>query len=134
MIYRFNANDGSIERIEIHQVGDSLGVIIGKTLFTNTVEISTVFLAMDHQFGDGPPLVFESMIFGETGDPEYPDNYQDRYTTVQEALAGHERLVSNVGKQWVIDKDYRWKPGKLTPTLPIPTIWERLLAGDFEDD
>lgn len=28
------------------------------------IEISTVFLGMDHNFGDGPPLVFESMVFG----------------------------------------------------------------------
>lgn len=31
--------------------------------------ISTVFLGIDHQYGDGPPLIFETMIFrGGDGD------------------------------------------------------------------
>ncbi len=29
-------------------------------------DISTVFLGMNHQWGAGPPLVFETMIFGGT--------------------------------------------------------------------
>lgn len=30
----------------------------------NGVHVSTKFLGIDHQFGDGPPLLFETMIFG----------------------------------------------------------------------
>jgi hypothetical protein len=33
------------------------------------VRVSTVFLAIDHRhFGDGPPLLFETMIFGGSHD------------------------------------------------------------------
>jgi hypothetical protein len=55
------------------------------------VEVSTVFLSFDHGSGDGPPLLFETMIFGG----EHAD-YQERYSTRAEALAGHLRAVEMV--------------------------------------
>ena len=30
----------------------------------NEARVSTVFLGIDHQFGEGKPLLFETMIFG----------------------------------------------------------------------
>lgn len=48
------------------------------------VRVSTVFLGLDHQFGEGPPLLFESMVFGGKF-----DGYQARYSTWAEAEAGH---------------------------------------------
>lgn len=51
--------------------------------------VSTVFLALDHRFsGDGPPIVFETMVFGGPFDQE-----QERYCTWVEAEAGHARWV-----------------------------------------
>ena len=50
--------------------------------------VSTVWMGLDHNFRDGPPLIFESMYFGG-GDEED----QERYSTEAEALAGHERMV-----------------------------------------
>lgn len=55
------------------------------------VYISTVFLGISYQFGDGPPLLFETMIFG--GDR---DGYQEHYSTRADALAGHARAVALV--------------------------------------
>jgi hypothetical protein len=67
--------------------------------------ISTVFLGIDHNFLDtGKPLVFESMVFDENQPREidmgrgrqftvYEELFQDRYTTYEEALKAHERLV-----------------------------------------
>ncbi len=55
------------------------------------VGVSTVFLGSDHQFGEGPPLIFETMIFGG----KY-DGYTDRYSTWEEAEAGHEKAVKLV--------------------------------------
>ena len=52
------------------------------------VHVSTVFLGLDHQYGDGPPLLFETMIFNGR-----EDGYQDRYSTYQEALIGHEKAL-----------------------------------------
>lgn len=52
------------------------------------VRISTVFLGIDHSSGDGPPRLFETMIFGG----QY-DQYRSRYATKAEALAGHNQAV-----------------------------------------
>ncbi len=49
------------------------------------VSVSTVFLGMDHSFGGGLPVLFETMIFGGKH-----DGYQERYHTWKEAEAGHE--------------------------------------------
>lgn len=58
--------------------------------------VSTVFLGLDHQFGDGPPLVFETMIFGGEHDQE-----QWRYSTIEEAREGHDRAVQIVSGDWI---------------------------------
>lgn len=68
--------------------------IVGKTQIGN-VEISTVFLGLDHQYGDGPPLIFETMIFGG----KYND-YQTRCTTYEQAIAMHEAAVKKVTTSW----------------------------------
>ncbi len=48
------------------------------------VRVSTVFLGMNHAFMPGPPLWFETMIFGGPH-----DGYQERYSTYREAEEGH---------------------------------------------
>lgn len=53
------------------------------------VSVSTVWLGLDHQYGDGPPLIFETMIFGGEH-----DQYQERYSTKEEAIAGHKRACA----------------------------------------
>lgn len=61
--------------------------------YVGEVYISTAFLGMDHQWGEGPPLIFETMIFnGEH------DGYEDRYSTWEEAEKGHEKAVELVKK------------------------------------
>ena len=55
------------------------------------VRVSTVFIGLDHNFGDGPPLLWETMIFGGAYDQE-----TWRYTTRAEAEAGHRRAVERV--------------------------------------
>lgn len=55
--------------------------------------ISTVFLGLDHQFGAGPPLLFETMVF--KGD-SYADCDMRRYSTHVQALAGHDQMVSKL--------------------------------------
>lgn len=55
------------------------------------VRISTVFLGLDHQYGDGPPILFETMIFG--GDH---DEFCNRYSTWEEAEHGHQDAVEMV--------------------------------------
>jgi len=53
------------------------------------IKISTVFLGLDHAFGGGAPVLFETMIFGGEH-----DEYQERYHTLEEAMIGHEKAVS----------------------------------------
>jgi|SRR6185503_9265685 len=55
------------------------------------VRVSTVFLGLDHQYGDGPPLLFETMVFGGPLDGE-----MDRYSTWDEAAAGHVAMTVRV--------------------------------------
>jgi hypothetical protein len=68
--------------------------------------ISTVFLGLDHNYGDGPPLVFETIIF----DGEHVVTYELfrgqyfaqeafggslwRYPTWDDAVAGHAKAVA----------------------------------------
>lgn len=55
-------------------------------------QVSTVFLALDHNFsGDGPPLLYETMVFGGALDGE-----QERASTAEEALAIHARMCARV--------------------------------------
>jgi hypothetical protein len=55
------------------------------------VRVSTVFLGLDHSFGGGPPLLYETMVFGGPLDGE-----QERYSTRAEAEAGHATMLARV--------------------------------------
>jgi hypothetical protein len=73
--------------------------VVGKT-DVGRVRVSTVFLGIDHGRGwmigeEGPPVLFETMIFGGKH-----DQYQDRYCTWAEAEAGHARAVKLVRGDW----------------------------------
>ena len=70
---------------------ESQNRIVAKTHIGN-VNVSTVFLGLDHRFGDeGPPLIFETMIFGGTY-----DEAQYRTSTYEEAQAVHATAVRKV--------------------------------------
>lgn len=66
-----------------HRVArDEIGVTI----------VSTVFLGLDHRhFGDGPPVLFETMIFGGPH-----DEWQKRACTWDEAEATHAAALDLV--------------------------------------
>lgn len=52
--------------------------------------VSTVWVGIDHNWGDGPPLIFETTVFwGRT--PSADD--EERYSSIDDALAGHWRHV-----------------------------------------
>jgi hypothetical protein len=50
--------------------------------------VSTIFLGLDHNFGGGTPILFETMVWFDGNDVE-----QHRYSTWEEAEAGHKRMV-----------------------------------------
>lgn len=62
----------------------------------NGLSVSTIFLGIDHQWRQGPPILFETMVFGDG-----PwDEFQRRYSTMGEAKQGHFEVVDaiNAGK------------------------------------
>lgn len=53
--------------------------------------ISTVFLGIDHNWGAGPPVLWETMVFGGELDQE-----QVRYRSHDAAVVGHKVMVKRV--------------------------------------
>jgi hypothetical protein len=51
--------------------------------------VSTVFLGFNHNWHEGPPILFETMIFGGEH-----DQFQRRYFFREEALAAHDQIVA----------------------------------------
>jgi len=62
--------------------------VIGKTNIAKSF-ISTVFLGLDHSWDGGLPLLWETMIFSD----DENDLFQERYTSQESAVYGHERAV-----------------------------------------
>lgn len=55
--------------------------------------VSTVHMVVDHNvFGDGPPLIFETMVFDGSGEPVT----EDRTATEEQARVAHQRAVAEV--------------------------------------
>lgn len=88
----FSANDGDARRVAESR--------------TKLFWISTVFLGLDHQWGDGPPLIFESMAFlqpkahdiARVADKPVIGSGElcDRYSTRLQAIAGHAAMLAEV--------------------------------------
>lgn len=65
---------------------------VGKTKINKEELVSTVFLGLDHSYGDSKePTLWETMIFGGEH-----DQYQRRYTSYDDAVIGHEMVVNMV--------------------------------------
>jgi len=87
---------------------------VGWDLLPDGSYLSTVWLGIDHSLGHGPPMIFETMRFRETGRtdallgiPErdtlkFPDptdgemTTQLRYMTEEEATATHQEIVRRI--------------------------------------
>jgi hypothetical protein len=91
-------NDGDLRRVE-------------RTKMDSGTEISTVFLALDHSFGGDTPILFETMVFGGELDQSC-----ERYSTIEQAKAGHWKTVDRVR----IEEDQK----------PIDEITSRILEID----
>lgn len=72
--------------------------------------VSTVFLGLDHGWGDGPPILFETMVFGG-----FFHDYQRRYATYEDADAGHREALRRVAR-------WSWCPLRVQNALRI--AWE----------
>ena len=58
------------------------------------VNVSTVFLGLNHSLNEKKPILFETMIFGGKH-----NCYQERYATWEQAEAGHERALIMVKEE-----------------------------------
>jgi hypothetical protein len=70
--------------------------IVGFTQITSQVDVSTVFIGLDHRFSGwppGPPILFETLIFGGPLDGE-----GSRYCSHDDALTGHAMYVKRARK------------------------------------
>lgn len=56
------------------------------------IRVSTVFLGLDHNHWGGPPILFETMIFGGPH-----DGRQNRCSTWDEAVTMHQQALDLVG-------------------------------------
>ncbi len=111
---------------------------VARTEIAETVEVSTVFLGLDHSFGEGSPLVFESMAFWgvdywepPTGDQpgvfkQLYERHKDtpfpqewdcvRTATWAQALEAHEEMVARVREALEVERQKRG-------------VWDQTLAG-----
>jgi len=83
----------------------------------NGYDISTVFLGLNHAYGeDGPPEIFETMVW----DPAGKEVYLMRYATWDEAEAGHNAAchwVSQAAKAISYRFSHAHNPEKFEPEL-----------------
>lgn len=54
--------------------------------------VSTVWLGLDHGFGGGPSLIFETLVFPL-------QERMERYATKAEAEEGHARIVAELERE-----------------------------------
>lgn len=74
--------------------------------------ISTVFLGLDHSGGVGNPIVFETLVMG--GDL---DGNMNRYSTWEEAVEGHNRMIKECGGK--VPKHKKSKNNKINSRFDI---------------
>jgi hypothetical protein len=85
--------------------GDQSGRMVEQTTLPGGCFVSTVLLGIDHSYSQhGPPIIFETMVFGPDGSGQDLD--MDRYATKEQAEEGHRRMVT----KWT-----GWTPGDAHP-------------------
>ena len=92
--YDADGNVSAYARIGLDRIDDSVSAYarIGLDRIDDSVEVSTVWLGLNHAFmPGGPPLIFETLIFGGRHDGEL-----QRYSTESEALAGHLHAINEL--------------------------------------
>lgn len=86
-------DQGNVEPAELLEWAkwfETANRILDKTKIGD-VEVSTVFLGINYNFYGGTPLLWETMIFGGEH-----DQYQDRYSSKEDALKGHQVAIDLV--------------------------------------
>ena len=63
---------------------------VKRTKLSNGTSISTIFLGIDHGFSSNKLLLFETMAFEEENE------YMERYSTFDESIIGHDKMVKEI--------------------------------------
>lgn len=63
--------------------------------------VSTVFLGVDHSVGVGPPVLWETLVFGGKCDGE-----QRHYSSKADAEQGHNEIVGKVTRAMLPRRPY----------------------------
>lgn len=77
--------------------------VLAQTNTKTGMMVSTVFLGLDHSFGAGEPILWETLVFKGDEHPEYDQStrWRDvdgrRYASRDAALKGHEEFVEKHG-------------------------------------
>ena len=81
---------------------------VALTRFESGLRVSTVFLGLNHSWGYGPDQWFETMTFAPAQEREIfgrkrmisEDLDCRRYSTIEEARAGHAKVVKRFAMEW----------------------------------
>lgn len=91
--YYFILNeDGSVTPVEVREWAkwyENADRSIAKYAF-DKYDLSAVFLGINHNYGEGPPLIFEMMIFKKG---TYDEVFCERFSTKSETLLRAQELV-----------------------------------------
>lgn len=85
-----------------------------RSLWRGLIQVSTVWLGLNHNYGSGKPLIFESMVFCRICGFErmlkdrsnrmsafpYDEVEMDRYSTLRTAYRNHAKLVVKWSSFW----------------------------------
>jgi hypothetical protein len=67
------------------------GFSIASDVLESGIRVSTVYLGLNHAYGDGPPLLWETMTFPGC-------DICERYSSVEQAIEGHKAICKEAGK------------------------------------
>lgn len=109
--------DGTAYRDAMEWAGDfeDGNNVVEQTRLWNRLLVSTVWLGLDHNWGKGPPLIFETMVFPQRRSGEYCE----RYSTEEAAVAGHMAAV----------RYFRWWPLTFVARI-VPRLLPRQGSSD----
>jgi len=98
MWYKLDENNKPVKANDVHDYlewsdGNPLTKPVAQE-HIDTIFVSTVFLGLDHGWDGEIPLLWETMIFGGEH-----DQYQERYTSHEDALEGHQKALNLVNKK-----------------------------------
>ena len=91
---------------------EGLSRIVGQDNLGKYTAVSTVFLGLDHNFGgEGPPILWETMVFKNSDDPDAPDGtYSERCSGSREqAEAMHLKVLTLEINRMKIEDNERHK-------------------------